>query len=66
MYMHHNWLYILEGTIPDGYPPPAIFQQSISLFEADGNRARHRGTYFNAAQPELNEVPNREEERARD
>ena len=28
MYMHHNWLYVVEGTVPDGIPPPVIFQQS--------------------------------------
>jgi hypothetical protein len=55
MYMHHNWLYILEGTVPDGMPPAAIFQQSLSLFEPDGSRARHLRTYYNAAQPELND-----------
>ena len=27
--MHENRLYILEGTVPDGYPEPAFFQQSV-------------------------------------
>ena len=56
MYMHHNWLYVVEGTVPDGIPPPVIFQQSISLFEADGKRASHGRTYFNAAELDPNEV----------
>ena len=56
IYMHHNWLYVLEGTVPDGMPPPTIFQQSVSLFEADGKRANHGRTYFNAAELDPNEV----------
>ncbi len=48
IYMHHNWLYILEETAPENGPPPAIFHQSISLFEEDGSRASHGGLYFNA------------------
>ncbi len=56
MYMHHNWLYILEGTVPKDVPPPVIFQQSISLLEEDGRRARHNRTYFNAAELDPNEV----------
>lgn len=56
MYMHHNWLYVLEGTVPDGIPPPVIFQQSVSLLEADGKRASHGRTYFNGAELDPNEV----------
>ena len=26
IYMHENKLYILEGTVPEGYPEPGIFQ----------------------------------------
>jgi hypothetical protein len=55
MYMYRNWLYILEGTVPDGIPPPIIFQQSISLLEADGTRVRTGRTYYNAAEGIPNE-----------
>ena len=29
IYMHENKLYVLEGTVPRGYPEPALFQQSL-------------------------------------
>jgi len=54
--MHHNWLYIIEGTVPAGALPPQLFQQSISLMEADGTRASHGRTYFNGAELDPNEV----------
>jgi len=47
IYMHHNRLYVLEETVPAGYPPPGLFVQSIGLKETDGSNARHFGVYFN-------------------
>jgi hypothetical protein len=47
IYMHHNWLYIMEETAPANYPPPALFVQSVALFEEDGNQANHDQVYFN-------------------
>src|SRR5688572_26192317 len=55
IYMHHNWLYILDGTVPENTPPPVIFQQSISLLEADGTRARHNRVYINTYEIDPNE-----------
>ncbi len=56
VYMHHNRLYVAEGTHPENYPPPGIFQQSISLLHAEGEPERHNGVYFNSAELDPDEV----------
>ena len=56
LYMHHNVLYIMEATVPANYPPPGLFTQSISLYEADGTRANHGKVVFNGAEIDPNEV----------
>jgi hypothetical protein len=56
IYMHHNRLYIMEGTVPGNYPPPGIFQQSISLYETDGTRASHGRVFFNGPEVDPNET----------
>jgi len=33
-------LYIVETTVPPGYPVPGLFQQSLSMLDADGARIR--------------------------
>jgi hypothetical protein len=43
--MHTHKLYILEGTVPAGYPPPGLFQQSMGYVDADGNRIRYQYMY---------------------
>ena len=45
--MHKNKLYILEGTAPKGYPPPALFQQSMGYVDKDGNGVRYQSIYSN-------------------
>lgn len=47
MYMHENKLYILEGTVPAGYPEPGLFQQSLGWLDANGNGFRYQGSYRN-------------------
>jgi hypothetical protein len=47
IYMHENRLYILEGTVPDGYPEPAFFQQSIAWIDENGNGIRYQTLYHN-------------------
>jgi len=56
IYMHHNRLYVMEGTVPGHYPPPGLFQQSISLLEEDGTRANHDRVVFNGAEVDPNET----------
>jgi hypothetical protein len=45
--MHEDKLYIIEGTVPKGYPEPGLFQQSMGYVDKDGNGIRYRSTYSN-------------------
>jgi hypothetical protein len=47
IYMHENRLYILEGTVPEGSPPPGLFQQSLQFLDKDGNKIRYQSIYSN-------------------
>jgi hypothetical protein len=47
IYMHDNRLYMLEGTVPSGYPEPALFQQSLGFVDKDGNGIRYSDYYDN-------------------
>lgn len=46
--MHQQKLYILEGTVPAGYPEPGLFQQSMQWVDKDGNGIRYRSIYSNS------------------
>lgn len=37
-YFINQRLYIAEGTVPAGNPPPSNFQQSIQMYDASGKR----------------------------
>jgi hypothetical protein len=65
IHMHQNRLYIFEGTVPAGSPPPGLFQQSITWIDKDGNRIRYRSLYSNnfptpALQLEINPLEGRD------
>ena len=45
--MHRDRLYILEGTVPKGYPPPVLFQQSMGYVDENGNGMRYTAIYSN-------------------
>jgi len=45
--MHENKLYILDGTVPKGYPQPGLFQQSMGFVDKDGRGIRYRTMYSN-------------------
>jgi hypothetical protein len=45
--MHDNRLYIVEGTVPKGYPAPALFQTSMGWLDKDGNAIRYQSLYAN-------------------
>ena len=47
IYMHENKLYVAEGTVPRGYPEPALFQQSLGWLDEDGNGLRYESAYSN-------------------
>ena len=47
IYMHEDKLYVAEGTVPRGYPEPALFQQSLGWLDEDGNGLRYESPYSN-------------------
>ena len=46
--MHENRLYIFEGTVPKGFPEPALFQSSVGIVDAKGGSIRYTDYYSNA------------------
>jgi hypothetical protein len=51
VYMHANKLYILEGTVPAGFPEPGFFQQSIAWLDENGNGIRYETLYHQSFPP---------------
>ena len=49
--MHENRLYILEGTVSAGSPPPGLFQQSLGFLDKEGIRVRYDTVYSNMYPP---------------
>jgi hypothetical protein len=47
IYMHQNKLYIIEGTVPAGYPEPGLFQQSLGWLDENGIGLRYQAYYSN-------------------
>ena len=47
IYMHENKLYIIEGTVPAGYPEPGLFQQSLGWLDENGIWLRYQSYYSN-------------------
>ena len=47
MALHTNKLYLLEATVPAGYPPPGLFQQSMGYVDANGRNIRYQYVYNN-------------------
>ena len=47
IYMHDNRLVVLEATVPRNYPPPTIFQQSLSWLDENGTRIRYNNINHN-------------------
>ena len=45
IHLHENRLYILEGTVSKGAPPPALFQQSLGFIDKEGKRIRYSTVY---------------------
>lgn len=56
IYMHENKLYIMEGTVPAGYPEPGLFQQSLGWLDENGAGLRYQSVYSNGfpAPPRVN------------
>src|ERR1700686_4411338 len=51
IFMHENKLYISEGTVPPGYPEPALFQQSLGWLDENGIGLRYQSYYNNSYPP---------------
>jgi hypothetical protein len=47
IHLHENRLYIFEGTVPPGAPPPGLFQQSVGFVDEEGFRVRYETIYGN-------------------
>ena len=46
-YMHANRLIVAESTVPKGFPPPTVLQQSIGWLSEDGRGIRYQYLYLN-------------------
>jgi hypothetical protein len=51
IFMHQNKLYISQGTVPRGYPEPALFQQSLGWLDENGIGLRYTSYYNNSYPP---------------
>jgi len=51
IYLHENRLYIVEATVPQGNPPPGLFQQNLSFLDEKGGRVRYNEIYSNRLPP---------------
>jgi protein tyrosine phosphatase (PTP) superfamily phosphohydrolase (DUF442 family) len=47
IYMHDNRLYVIEGTVPRGYPEPELFKMSIGFSRPDGTESNIYSTVYN-------------------
>jgi hypothetical protein len=47
VYMHENKLYVIEGTVPAGYPPPDWFNQNVGWLDEQGRPIRYQSVYHN-------------------
>jgi len=47
IYLHENKLYIVEGTVPAGYPEPGLFYQSLGWLDENGIGLRYQSYYSN-------------------
>ena len=56
IYIHENKLYIVEATVPAGYPVPGLFQQSLGWLDENGIGLRYQSVYSNGwpAPPRVN------------
>ena len=58
IYMHENKLYVLDGTVPAGMPPPDWFNQNLGWLDENGNQVRYQSIYHNGyPKPEATHRP---------
>ena len=56
-YMHDWRLLIAESTVPKGFPPPTVLQQSIGWLDEEGRGIRYQYPYYNEPDPTVPPVP---------
>jgi hypothetical protein len=56
-YMHDYRLLIAESTVPKGFPPPTVLQQSIGWLDENGRGIRYQYPYYNEPDPTVPRVP---------
>jgi len=47
IYMHDSRLYVIEGTVPKGYPEPELFKMSIGFIRPDGTESNIYSSVYN-------------------
>jgi hypothetical protein len=57
IYMHDDFLYIAEGTVPAGYPNPEVFIESLAFLDSQGNNIRYDSHYVNGQIPPTSRPP---------
>ena len=61
VYMHMQKLYVIEGTVPAGYPEPGLFQQSFGFIDEKGEVLRYQSLDHHAfPAPPRGAPPNQE------
>jgi hypothetical protein len=56
-YMHDNRLVVAESTVPKGFPPPTVLQQSLGWLDENGRGIRYQYPYYNEPDPTVPRVP---------
>ena len=56
-YMHANKLIIAESTVPKGFPPPTVLQQSLGWLDENGRGIRYAYLYSNEPDHGVAPVP---------
>jgi hypothetical protein len=59
IYPHYTRLYMVEATAPATAPEPALFVQSLSFLDGEGQRVRYDTIYSNKLPPVTMERPGR-------
>jgi protein tyrosine phosphatase (PTP) superfamily phosphohydrolase (DUF442 family) len=47
IYMHDNRLYVIEGTVPKGYPEAELFKMSVGFIRPDGTESNIYSSVYN-------------------
>lgn len=56
-YMHDDRLILAESTVPKGFPPPTVLQQSLGWLDENGRGIRYQYPYTSEPDPTVPVVP---------